>query len=41
MGVPLQVEDLIFNIESKKQRKRGCFTCGEEAVKPKIYIREK
>jgi hypothetical protein len=30
MGVPLQVEDLLFNIERKKQRKRGCFTCGEK-----------
>jgi hypothetical protein len=30
MGVPLQVEDLIFNIDSKKQRKRGCFACGEK-----------
>jgi hypothetical protein len=29
MGVPLQVEDLLFNIDRKKQRKRGCFTCGE------------
>jgi hypothetical protein len=26
MGVPLQVEDLLFNIDRKKQRKRGCFT---------------
>jgi hypothetical protein len=30
MGVPLQVEDLIFNIDRKKQRKRGCFTCGKK-----------
>jgi hypothetical protein len=30
MGVPLQVEDLVFNIDRKKQRKRGCFTCGEK-----------
>jgi hypothetical protein len=30
MGVPLQVKDLLFNIERKKQRKRGCFTCGEK-----------
>jgi hypothetical protein len=30
MGVPLQVEDLHFNIDKKKQRKRGCFTCGEK-----------
>jgi hypothetical protein len=29
MGVPLQVEDLLFNIDRKKQRKRGCFACGE------------
>jgi FtsZ-binding cell division protein ZapB len=30
MGVPMQVEDLLFNIERKKQRKRGCFACGEK-----------
>jgi hypothetical protein len=30
MGVPLQVEDLLFNIDRKKQRKRGCFTCVEK-----------
>jgi hypothetical protein len=30
MGVPLQVEDLFFNIDGKKQRKRGCFACGEK-----------
>jgi hypothetical protein len=30
IGVPLQVEDLIFNIDRKKQRKRGCFACGGE-----------
>jgi hypothetical protein len=30
MGVPLQVEDLLFNIDRKKQRKRGCFACGGE-----------
>jgi hypothetical protein len=30
MGVPLQVEDLLFNIEKKMQRKRGCFACGEK-----------
>jgi hypothetical protein len=30
MGVPLQVEDLLFNIDIKKQRKRGCFACGEK-----------
>jgi hypothetical protein len=30
MGVPLQIEDLLFNIGRKKQRKIGCFTCGEK-----------
>jgi hypothetical protein len=30
MGVPLQVEDLLFNIDRKKKRKRGCFACGEK-----------
>jgi hypothetical protein len=30
MGVPLQVEDLLFNIDRKKQRKKGCFTCMEK-----------
>jgi hypothetical protein len=30
MCVPLQVEDLLFNIDTKKQRKRGCFACGEK-----------
>jgi hypothetical protein len=30
MGVPLQVEDLLFNINRKKKIKRGCFTCGEK-----------
>jgi hypothetical protein len=30
MGVPLQVENLLFNINRKKQRKRGCFTFGEK-----------
>jgi hypothetical protein len=30
MGVPLQVEDLLFNIDRKKQRKRGCFVCGKK-----------
>jgi hypothetical protein len=29
MGVPLQVEDLLFNIDRKKQRNIGCFACGE------------
>jgi hypothetical protein len=30
IGVPLQVEDLLFNIDRKKQRKRGCFACWEK-----------
>jgi hypothetical protein len=30
IGVPLQVENLLFNIDRKKQRKRGCFVCGEK-----------
>jgi hypothetical protein len=30
MGVPLQVEDLLFNIDRKKKRNRGCFACGEK-----------
>jgi FtsZ-binding cell division protein ZapB len=30
MGVPLQVEDLLFNIDRKNQRKRGRFACGEK-----------
>jgi hypothetical protein len=30
MGVPLQVEDLLFNIDRKKKRKRGCFACREK-----------
>jgi hypothetical protein len=30
MGVPLQVEDILFNIDRKRQRKRGCFACGEK-----------
>jgi hypothetical protein len=30
MGVPLQVDDLLFNIYRKKQRKRRCFACGEK-----------
>jgi hypothetical protein len=30
IGVPLQVEDLLFNIDRKKQIKRGCFACGEK-----------
>jgi FtsZ-binding cell division protein ZapB len=28
MCVPLQVEDLLFNIDRRKQTKRGCFACG-------------
>jgi hypothetical protein len=30
MGVPLQVEDLLFNIDWKKQRNRGYFAYGEK-----------
>jgi hypothetical protein len=30
MGVPVQVEDLLFNIDRKRQRKRGCIACGEK-----------
>jgi hypothetical protein len=30
MSVLVQVEDLLFNIDRKKQRKRGCFACGEK-----------
>jgi hypothetical protein len=30
MGVPLQVEDILFNIDRKEQKKRGCFACGEK-----------
>jgi hypothetical protein len=30
MGVPLHVEDLLFNIDRKKQRKRACFACGKK-----------
>jgi hypothetical protein len=30
MGVHLQVEDLLINIDKKKQIKRGCFACGEK-----------
>jgi hypothetical protein len=30
MGVPLQAENLIFKIDRKQQRKRGCFACGEK-----------
>jgi hypothetical protein len=32
MGVPLQVEDILFNIDRKRQIKRGCFTCGKRAT---------
>jgi hypothetical protein len=32
MGVPLQVDDLLFNIDKKKQRKRGCFAWGRRAI---------
>jgi hypothetical protein len=30
IGVPLQVEDLLFNIDRKMQQKRGCFACGDK-----------
>jgi hypothetical protein len=30
MSVPLQIKDLLFNIDRKKQRKRGCFAWGEK-----------
>jgi hypothetical protein len=30
VGVSLQVEDLLFNIDGKKQRKKGCFACEEK-----------
>jgi hypothetical protein len=30
MGAPQQIEDPLFNIDRKKQRKIGCFTCGEK-----------
>jgi hypothetical protein len=30
MALPLQVKDILFNIDMKKQRKRGCFTYGEK-----------
>jgi hypothetical protein len=30
MGVPLQVENLLFNIDRKEQRMRGSFVCGEK-----------
>jgi hypothetical protein len=30
MGVALQVEDLLFNVDRKKQRKRGCLACREK-----------
>jgi hypothetical protein len=32
MGMPLQVKDILFNIDRKKQRKRRCFACGERAT---------
>jgi hypothetical protein len=32
MGVPLYIEDLLFNIDRKKQRKRGCFACERRAT---------
>jgi hypothetical protein len=30
MGVPIQVKNLLFNIDRKNQRKTGCFTCREK-----------
>jgi hypothetical protein len=30
LDVPLQAEDLLFNVDRKKQIKRGCFACGEK-----------
>jgi hypothetical protein len=30
MGVPLQIKDLLFNIDRKKQIDRGCFVCGDK-----------
>jgi hypothetical protein len=30
VGVPLQVKDLLFNIDRKKERRRGCFACEEK-----------
>jgi hypothetical protein len=30
MGVPLQVEDFLFNVDRKKKRKRWCFICGKK-----------
>jgi hypothetical protein len=30
MGVPLQVDDLLFNIDWKNQRKKGSIACGEK-----------
>jgi hypothetical protein len=30
ISVPMQVEDLLFNINRKKQRKRECFACREK-----------
>jgi hypothetical protein len=32
MGVPLQAKDHLFNIDRKKQRKRGCFACREKGT---------
>jgi hypothetical protein len=29
MGVPLQIKDILLNIDRKKQINRGCFACGE------------
>lgn len=30
MGVLIQVEDILFNVDRKEQRKKGCFECGEK-----------
>jgi hypothetical protein len=30
MGILLQVEDILFNTDRKRQRKRGCFACGKK-----------
>jgi hypothetical protein len=37
MGVPLQIEDLLFNIDMKNQRKRGCLACEEKGHFMDIY----
>jgi hypothetical protein len=30
MGVPIQVEDILFNIDRKEQTKKGCFRCSKK-----------